>query len=164
MRKRILFTALGLIIALIIHNYIEDSRTELMEQNELLKNKIEKINKRQTIEEIGSIAGRKIKLLDSPSTTGSLSKLQSFIIETAKSSDIEILSVRPNPVIKYNYHEGVVLYIEAKGEAGDMAEFLRRLYSSERAIFMPKIVLTQSTTQRPEELRLTMEIAGLRGL
>lgn len=164
MRKKILFTALGLIIALIIHNYIEDSRTELMEQNEVLRNRIEKVKKRQEIEEPGSVTGKKIKLLDSHSTTGSLSKLQSFIIETAKSSDIEILSVRPNPVIKYTYHEGVVLYVEAKGEAGDMAEFLRRLYSSDRAIFMPKIVLTQSTTQRPEELRLTMEIAGLRSL
>ncbi len=164
MRKKILFTALGLIIALIIHNYIEDSRTELMEQNEVLSNRIEKVKKRQEIEEPGSVTGKKIKLLDSHSTTGSLSKLQSFIIETAKSSDIEILSVRPNPVIKYTYHEGVVLYVEAKGEAVDMAEFLRRLYSSDRAIFMPKIVLTQSTTQGPEELRLTMEIAGLRSL
>ncbi len=164
MRRKILFITLGLIIAIIVHNYIEDRRTELIEQSEVLKNRIEKLKKRSLIEESVAIRDRKIKLLDSPSTTGALSKLQSFVIETAKSSGIEILSVRPAPVIKYTYHEGVVLYIEAKGEAGDMAEFLRRLYASERAIFMPKIVLTQSSGQESEELRLIMEIAGLRSL
>jgi len=159
------FVILALVLLLIFHNVIEDKRAETIEEILTLKKKITKTTVTTSVPVTSpqeEVSLSKIKTFESPSRTQGLSKLQAFITEMARSSGLELLSVRPNPVIKYNYYEGVALYIEAKGEAGDVSEFLKKLSTTERPILISKISIKQLTTENPEELGITLEVAGLR--
>lgn len=166
MRRKILFILLGATLLLILHNYIEDRRLELQEEILTLQKKIVKTREQKALKEGKEKSDKRksLKLFSTPSPTGALSGLQALVMDAAKVSGMEILSVRPSPVIKYTYHEGVVLYVEAKGNARSIEGFLERLHSSERAIFIPKIVINRSSEEGSMDLRLTMEIAGLRSL
>lgn len=162
MRKRILFILLGAVIVLILHNYIEDRKLELRDEIQMLQRKI--LSSQNSASLKRALDGEGLKLIRATSTTGGLSKLQAVVVDMAKASGIELLSIRPSPVIKYSYHEGVVLYLEAKGDIENINRFLKKINSTEMAIFIPKLSLNKTTTANSEELRLTMELAGLRRL
>ncbi|MCX7793777.1 MAG: type 4a pilus biogenesis protein PilO [Thermodesulfovibrionales bacterium] len=164
MRRNILFLLLGATIVLILHNYIEDRRQELQEEIFKIQKRLTRAAERQSSAETEKNNVQRTRLFDASSSTRALSELQAFITDTAKASGIEILSVRPSPVIKYTYHEGVVLYLEAKGDAQDIEKFLERIHSAQRAFFITKLILNHASSENPGELKLTMEIAGLRTL
>jgi hypothetical protein len=119
MRKRILYIILGLVIALIFHNFIDDKREEI--RNEIIPLQKRFIKARSGRETTQRLLTERLKLIEGSSTIAGLSRLQGLTGDMVRASGIELLSVRPNPVIKYSYHEGITLYMEARGDAGEIA-------------------------------------------
>ncbi len=161
MRRKVLFIILGLVIVLIIHNYFEDRRADLRDEISAIQKRLLKAEAKIDLPQLKS--SPEVTPIEG-TTTGALSRLQAILTEDAKASGIKILSLRPAPVIKYSYHEGVTLYIEAKGSVEEVSDFLERIKSIKKAVFISKLNLMRASTEDPEELRITMEITGLRRL
>jgi len=162
MRKRILYIILGLVIVLILHNVIDDKREEIRDEIIPLQKRF--IKARSGRETTQRLLTERLKLIEGSSTIASLSRLQGLTGDMVRASGIELLSVRPNPVIKYSYHEGITLYMEARGDTGGIADFLKRLYRTDRAIFISKISINKPSIEESDELKLNLEVVGLRRL
>ncbi len=155
---------LGLVVVLVVHNFISDRRDEITEEITVLEKRIARAKAEP--EKAGDLSQkareRRFRLIEGSTSVAGLGRLQGLIGDMARSSGIELLSVRPNPVIKYTYHEAIVLYIEAKGDVEGIYNFLKRLTSTEGAIFISKLSISESSKEESQELKLTMELSGLR--
>ncbi len=163
-----LFIILGIVIVAIIHNYIDDLRSELRDEltlsSERLKKEL-KLKEKMSME-IGEHDSKRVTsgILKTPTTSGAVSKLHSYISQLMRSAGLDIFTVRTNPVVKYKYYEGISITLEAKGTPEDILLFLKKVYNSNVAITLKKISIVEMKRENTEDMKITLDMEGLRRL
>ncbi len=167
-RRNVLFIILGIVIVIIIHNYIDDLRSEVRDELNLSSERLSKeLRLKEKISmEIDEAESKRIVsgILKTPTSSGAVSRLHSHISQLMRSSGLDIVTVRTNPVVKYRYYEGISITLEARGTPEDILRFLKKVYNSDMAITLKKISIIEMKRENPEDMKITLDIEGLRRL
>lgn len=101
-------------------------------------------------------------LIDAENDAKGFARLNSYIQELINQTGMEVISIKPLNVVKYELYVGLPLQVNASADTRQIVRFLRGLDSGKYLVSIDNVNVRVINIKKPDKLRIKIELSGYR--
>lgn len=101
-------------------------------------------------------------LIDVENDAMGFARLNSYMQELINKSGVEVISIKPLNVVKYDLHVGLPIQVNATADTRQVITFLQSLSSGKYLVSIDNVNIRVVNTRKPDKLRIKIQISGYR--